>query len=58
MMACPSVGWSVRPLVGSPFCFNVKNGRFFFHENHRGGPIMTLLNLLGVLNMLNVLNAL
>ena len=28
----------------------------FLHENHQGGPNLTLLNVLDVLNELNVLN--
>ena len=30
----------------------------FLHENHRGSPTLTLLNVLSVLGMLNVLNVL
>ena len=30
----------------------------FLHENHRGGPTMTLLNMISVLGMLNLLNVL
>ena len=30
----------------------------FLYENHRGSPILTLLNVLGVLGVLNVLNVL
>ena len=30
----------------------------FLHENHRGSPTFTLLNVLSVLGVLNVLNVL
>ncbi len=30
----------------------------FIHENHRGSPTLTLLNVFGVLGVLNVLNVL
>ena len=30
----------------------------FLYENHRGSPILTLLNVLGVMGVLNVLNML
>ena len=47
-----SVGGSVRQTA------TAKINGFLHHENHRGGPNLTLLNVLNELNGLNVLNML
>ena len=53
----PSVGWSDGPSVRpSVTCFfHMPKMETFLHENHRGSPTSTLLNVLNILNVLNVL---